>query len=104
MPTLSTPSLDSHRAAPSYSIRDSFNLTVLGDLHLEDYMQWHNEAREDCLFALEDLSLLPSVVGTEVGVGAGAAPLTPPSFSIKDILPSIQSTPAGDLTVSQLEF
>lgn len=53
-----------------YSIRDSFNLIVLGDLHLEDDMTQHNQARADCLSALKKLSLLP-------------CPPPPPPLSLK---------------------
>ena len=42
-----------------YSIKDSFNLIVLGDLHLEDDMTFHHQARADCTLALQKLSLLP---------------------------------------------
>jgi len=42
-----------------YSIKDSFNLIVLGDLHLEDDMTSHFQARDDCLYVLEKLSLMP---------------------------------------------
>jgi len=42
-----------------YSIKDSFNLIVLGDLHLEDDMTSHFQARDDCLSVLEKLSLVP---------------------------------------------
>ena len=44
-----------------YSIADSFNLVILGDLHMEDDMSHHEQARSDCIAALKTLSLLPSV-------------------------------------------
>jgi hypothetical protein len=46
-------------AKPTMSlVRDGFLLAVLGDLHMEDDMSAHEEAREDCLEALRGLSLL----------------------------------------------
>lgn len=46
-------------SAPQMSlVRDSFSLVVLGDLHLEDDMSAHEQARGDCLAALRELSLL----------------------------------------------
>jgi len=85
-----------------YSIRDSFNLIVLGDLHMEDDMKTHEESRQDCVRALERLSLLPcleefkrddaasTVDGTEVTVGM--------------LIEKLQKERAGDLSARQLEI
>jgi hypothetical protein len=62
-------------------MRDSFLLTVLGDLHLEDDMSAHEQAREDCLCALRELSLLD-----------------------QDALHALRQRPAGELSVSELEL
>ena len=48
------------RNTKACSIRDSWALIVLGDLHLEDDMTSHWQARDDCLDALRACSLLPS--------------------------------------------
>jgi len=83
-----------------YSIRDSFNLVVLGDLHLEDDMTSHEQGREDCIAALKDLSLLPcsSKEPSEV-TDSGEADLT-----VDKILDDLKNIPASHLTEYQLEM
>lgn len=41
----------------NYPFDNSFNLVVLGDLHMEDDMTCHEEVREDCITALKNLSV-----------------------------------------------
>jgi hypothetical protein len=95
-----TPRLSSRRndvtalASHEYSISDSFNLVVLGDLHLEDDMTAHEQAREDCLAALDTLSLLPC---------RGAANDND-NVTVEAMLAQIQSKPAGELSPAQLEM
>lgn len=72
------------RAAASMcmsSSRDKFNLLVLGDLHLEDDMTGHHQARDDCLDALKKFSLLDE----------GA-------------LEKLQRRPAGELSRAELQL
>jgi len=85
-----------------YSSKDSFNLIVLGDLHLEEEnMKIFEEARSDCVSILKDISLL-------------SCP-SPPSSSqsnnnknknknVKSIIESISKKEAGELTIEQLEM
>ena len=79
-----------------YSIRDSFNLIVLGDLHMEDDMSKHEEARSDCIHALKDLSLLPCPPTN------GAAPCCEKTAT--QLIKDFKDLPAGDLSVEQLEM
>jgi len=84
------------RFGENYHIRDSWAAIVLGDLHLEDDMSAHSQARGDCLYALKQLSLLPS--------WSEHVDPTEEVPTIHDILQDIQHVKAGDLTVSQLEI
>lgn len=96
-----------------YSIRDSFNLIVLGDLHLEDDMTQHDQAREDCISALRNLSLLPCPPSTDApGKGEsiddknvnGHSNQEGIKMNIDDMLSHIEKKNAGDLSESQLEM
>jgi Calcineurin-like phosphoesterase len=100
-----------------YSIRDSFNLLVLGDLHLEDDMTCHHQARDDCLYHLSELSLLPtttqdgpilpSVWSSNGAVGTAtttAEPQKPSKTTVRELLLEVQGKKAGDLSASQLEL
>jgi hypothetical protein len=86
------------------SIRDSFNLVVLGDLHLEDDMSHHNQARDDCLYHLSALSLLPTSRHAPLPITSSVASAASKSRTISEILPEIQARRAGDLTAPQLEL
>ena len=44
-----------HQESRAVEIQDSFHLVVVGDLHMEDDMSSHEEARQDCLEALRDM-------------------------------------------------
>jgi len=72
----------------AYDFSDSFNLVLLGDLHMEDDMTDHEVARSDCIEALEKLSVLSS--GSEL--------------TVNDVLHQIEDMPARDLNVEQLEL
>ena len=49
----------------NYNICDSWALLVLGDLHLQqEDMSFHCQARDDCLSALQALSIQPSANAT----------------------------------------
>ena len=84
--------IQNHR---DHSIRDSFNLIVLGDLHLEDDMTKHNQARDDCISALKKLSLLPSPPPTDENDSG---------LKVHDLVNLYQQHPAGKLSCSQLEM
>lgn len=61
--------------------RDAFSLVVLGDLHMEDDMGAHEEARADCLDALRSISLLDSAE-----------------------VERLRARPAGELSLAELEL
>lgn len=86
----------------NYHIRDSWATIVLGDLHLEDDMSVHNQARGECLYALKELSLLPSWSDHVADNGKYSPPTAVPT--IREILLNIQHVAARDLTASQLEM
>lgn len=71
---------------------DSFNLVVLGDLHMEDDMSAHERARQDCLAAIEQLQ---SLAANEVD----EKPDT--NYSI---INDLKSKPAGELTIDELRL
>lgn len=48
----------------AYTFRDSWSLITLGDLHMEDDMSHHKQARQDCLDALEGFPILGSPTTT----------------------------------------
>lgn len=48
----------------AYTFRDSWSLITLGDLHMEDDMSHHEQARQDCLDALEGFPILGSPTTT----------------------------------------
>jgi hypothetical protein len=84
-----------------YCFRDSWSVIALGDLHMEDDMTFHEQARDDCLQALSDYPLL----GIHMTL-----PSSNSSFDEKRFLPlsaeylkRLEKTPAGDLTTAQLE-
>ena len=83
-----------------YSIRDSFNLIVLGDLHLEDDMSSHEEARADCISALKKLSLLPSPPEGNDQSQSDKDDLT----TVDDMIQQMKLCSVGDLSVTQLEM
>ncbi len=94
--------------AGDYSIRDSFNLIVLGDLHLEDDMTNHEEARADCISALKKMSLMPSP-GANNDKPNGTSKTSDKktkdtNIRVDDLIEQIKLGQAGDLTVTQLEM
>ena len=76
-----------------YTFRDSWSLITLGDLHMEDDMSYHEQARRDCLEALEDFPILgssttpsmrlarrtstPATVGSPLSRASSPAPARP---------------------------
>lgn len=72
---------------PSGWIRDTWSLLVLGDLHMEDDMTSHQQARQDCWNACQKLSLM-----------------TPTSMTFRDMIDSLQNVRAKDLSAEQLEL
>jgi hypothetical protein len=87
-----------------YSIADSFNLVVLGDLHMEDDMSHHEQARSDCIKAIEDLSLLTSSIHEENVNGHSMDKAKNKHVTVNDIISRVQSLPAGDLSENELEI
>ncbi len=110
----STPLVASAANTADYSIRDSFNLIVLGDLHLEDDMTNHEKARADCISALKKLSLMPSPEAKSLDVDDNDKPNGANKTSdqvtrntnvrVDDLIEQIKLGQAGDLTVTQLEM
>jgi Calcineurin-like phosphoesterase len=72
---------------------DSWNLVVLGDLHMEDDMMSHHLARDDCIQAITDLSLRPSSQLFDVN----SLP------SVETLVKSWRECKAGELSASQLK-
>lgn len=93
----------SETTCKGYSIRDSFNLVVLGDLHMEDDMSSHEQGREDCITALKDLSLLPCS-STERSYSSGSNGSSKAELTVDKILDELKNIPAGHLTEYQLEM
>eukprot|EP00979_Chaetoceros_neogracilis_P005516 scaffold1000_cov252-Chaetoceros_neogracile.AAC.6 len=93
-----------------HSIRDSFNLIALGDLHLEDDMTKHNEARNDLISAIQFLSLLPSPSPSPSPKNTSAFAQTPSQSTTNEhknthqIIQTLKQCPAGDLNAAQLEM
>lgn len=77
-----------------YTIADSFNLIVLGDLHLEDNMEKHNEARNDCLNAITRLSIIPSP----------SDPFSDDNLTVHQLVEDIKDLGASQLSVHQLSI
>lgn len=84
-----------------YSDSDSFNLIVLGDLHTEDDMTCHEQARDDCIAALEELSLLPCP--TKDGT-LQKTPNAGEKVTVESIIRELEESRAGDLSAAQLEM
>lgn len=92
-----TPSSSAAERYAGYSTRDSFNLVVLGDLHLEDDMSFHEQARDDCVRALRTLSLLPDRPSSSNDDDDD-------DVSVRTVLDELADVPAGELDEGQLEM
>jgi len=80
-----------------YSIHDSYNIVVLGDLHLEeDNMKIFEDSRSDCINALKKMSLLCS--------GALSEEKEMEKVELERLIENIKMCRAGDLTIKQLEM
>jgi hypothetical protein len=80
------------------SFRDSWSLICLGDLHMEDDMSYHEEARRDCVQAMTDYPLLASS-------STSSFEKRPLPFALTDNeIEAWENTPAKDLTLEQLEI
>lgn len=84
-PTSDASTFPADRSPKLPAWKDAYKVLVVGDLHLEDDMTLHRQARDDCVRALRDLPLAP-----DDGLG--------------ERLTSLQSKPAGDLSVGDLEL
>lgn len=71
-------------------MRDSWSLIVLGDLHMEDDMTAHNQARADCVAALRKFSLVPTPTNDDM--------------TVQETLKDLEEKRAGDLSVSEFEM
>jgi hypothetical protein len=79
----------------------------MGDLHLEDDMSNHEMARDDCIHALHHLSLLPSPPSSDIGdtsESEQSLSLQEEGMKVKDMMKQIEQSPAGELSVGQLEI
>jgi hypothetical protein len=74
---------------------------VLGDLHLEDDMTHHEQARADCLTALRELSLIPCLPENDNSVDMSGETNTP---TVEYLLVQLENSRAGDLSAAQLEM
>ena len=86
-----------------YSIRDSFNLIVLGDLHLEDDMTLHNQAKDDCLSALKRLSLMPCPP-KQSSLSNGDKNIQHDELTVDEMITQMKDVEAGTLSETQLEI
>jgi len=86
-----------------YSIHDSFNLVVLGDLHMEDDMSSHEQGREDCITALKDISLIPCP-SVETNFPGEAVDSSENDLTVDGIINQLKKVPAEKLTEYQLEM
>ncbi len=78
-----------------FTVRDSWAVVTLGDLHMEDDMTTHELAREDCIHALKDLS----IVASPLQAGAMSSRMT-----LKAVVEQLHDKQAGDLSAAQLEI
>lgn len=81
-----------HRAVRNSNSNDAWSIITLGDLHMEDDMAFHEQAREDCLLAVR-----------EVAFAAAAAARPAPLLPADDELRALERRPAGDLTIDELQ-
>lgn len=94
------------------TVRDSWAVLTLGDLHMEDDMSHHEQARNDCLQALRTLSILVEMNDTSVTNGdhgddddendENDHPTLLPTLD--QVVEQLQDKPARDLTAQQLEL
>ncbi len=86
-----------------HTFRDSWSLITLGDLHMEDDMSHHEQARRDCLDALEDYPILGAPTTSTVTNGANGSSQSD-SFSelSKETLLGICESSGGDLSEEEL--
>ena len=82
-----------------YTFRDSWSLITLGDLHMEDDMSYHEQARRDCLEALEDFPLMGAPTKTKDAAEAEAA-----MELNNDLVKSMCEKPGGELTEEELRI
>ena len=88
----------------AYDISDSWSLIVLGDLHMEDDMTLHEQAREDCLRALDELSLWVSSPSNNNKNQPENHDRPEQRRTVRDILPQLLQRKAGDLSLEQLQL
>lgn len=84
-----------------YTYRDSWSLITLGDLHMEDDMSHHEQARKDCLNAIEDYPILGAPIFTMNGAN-GSSQAQSFSELTKETLTEICETSGGELSEEEL--
>lgn len=92
---------DSDSDEYEYSFRDSWRLIILGDLHMEDDMSYHIQARRDCLHALNDFPLLGALATSYIESPSSS----PSSMELNNrVVESIRERPGGELTEEELKI
>lgn len=102
------------------TVRDSWAVITLGDLHMEDDMSNHEQARQDCIEALKKLSILvehsmvSSSSSQSIMNGNGMDMTTSKDDNdddktrelptLKQVVEELQDIPAKDLTAEQLDL
>lgn len=93
--------LNGENGENGYTFRDSWSLITLGDLHMEDDMSHHEQARRDCLIAIEDYPILGSPIARTNGAN-GSSQTQSSSELTKETIAEICETPGGELTEEEL--
>ena len=87
--------LDDH----DFSVRDSWVVLTVGDLHMEDDMSSHEQAREDCIVALKELSIMAAPLGLSCHSTGSLE-----NVRLRDLAERLWQSRASELTVAQLEI
>ena len=82
-----------------FTVRDSWAVLTVGDLHLEDDMSSHEQARDDCIDALRKLSIMAVPLGL---TGDATGRLT--NVPLRHVVEPLWLKQASELTAAQLEI
>ena len=82
-----------------FSVSDSWVVLTVGDLHLEDDMSSHEQAREDCMVALKKLSIMAAPLGLTCHSTGSLA-----NVPLRDVAEQLWRKKASELSVAQLEI
>ena len=80
-----------------FSVRDSWAVLTVGDLHMEDDMTLHEQARDDCMNALKKLSIMAVPLGL-------TAVSRPTNLALPTVVEQLWQKQASELTAAQLEL